>query len=268
MIIDGHAHAAREFSNISSLLKELEQAKVDKVVLCPSLKNHINIPNPPAFFKGKQERGVKKLYAGNAIITFLCRILKQKGDSNEFVHQIVKQAPEKIIQFYWVDFNSATVLQDLPNAIEKYPSRGLKIHQAWTPFDCNSEQFKKVLEFSGIHSLPIFIHPSSEMELKKLKHLAYSYPSAQLIISHLMGLHIFHDYTGDNVYHDISPEDLLTENIYRSIEIFGSDKIIFGSDMPFGNLKENISKIEALNISDRDKSRILGGNIQQLLNVV
>lgn len=267
MIIDGHAHAARDFSTIDSLLKELYSAGVDKVVLCPSLKNHINIPNPPAFFKGKRERGVKKLYAGNPIITFLCRILKQKGDSNEFVYAIAKQAPEKVVQFYWVDFNSPTVLEELPNSVEKYSSLGLKIHQAWTPFDCNSDHFTSVMAFAGEKNLPIFIHPSSEQELKKLKQLAYNFPDTTVIISHLMGLDIFSDYSGNNVYHDISPQDLLTENIYRAVTIFGSDKIIFGSDMPFGDLQENIKKVQELTLSNHEKSLILGGNIQRILGL-
>lgn len=267
MIIDGHAHAAREFSQIDSLLHELDRCGVEKVLLCPSLRNRTKIPNPPSFFKGKNERGVKKLYAGNPIITFLCRVLKQKGNSNDFVHAIQQRAPERVIQFYWVDFNSPTVLEDLPEAVNRYQCRGFKIHQAWTPFECSSSVFRAVVNFAEQENLPLFIHPGSEKETAKLRTVAARYPSVNFIISHLMGIDQFRGYCGNNVYHDISPQDLLTENIYRAVNDFGAERVIFGSDMPFGDLQENIAKVQALNLSDEAKQLILGGNIQRILQL-
>lgn len=267
MIIDGHAHAAREFSNIETLIKELSINGVDKVVLCPSLKNRTNIPNPPSFFKGKRERDVKKLFAGNPIITFICSILKQQGDSNEFVHTIQQQAPDRVIQFYWVDFNSPTVLAELPLAVTKYRCGGLKLHQAWTPFECDSPRFESVISFAAEHRLPLFIHPGSEEELVKLREAALQHPDTPFIISHLMGIDVFKGYEGENIYHDISPEDLLTDNIYRAVNDFGAERVIFGSDMPFGDLGENIRKVQALNLTDEQRELILGGNMKRLLRL-
>ncbi len=266
MIIDGHAHAARDFAKITTVISLLNQNGVDKVILCPSPKNRTDISDPPKIFMGKKERGVKKLFSGNKFVTLFYRLMAKRGDPNRFVADLQQQAPERIIQFFWVDFKSNSLMSDLNRSINEYDYRGLKIHQAWTPFDFNSSIFSEVVEFAQRNCLPIFIHPRSVKELNKLKVIAQKNQSVNFIISHLMGLDVFKDYNADNIYHDISPHDLLTNNIYDAIASFGADKIIFGSDMPFGDLGKNINKVKNLNINQVETDLILGGNIKRLLS--
>ena len=55
---------------------------------------------------------------------------------------------------------------------------------------------------------------------------------------------------------------------------WGADKLIFGADMPLGDpafgmrsYTETIGAIEAMDISDEDKRKILGGNVAKLLKL-
>jgi len=82
-----------------------------------------------------------------------------------------------------------------------------------------------------------------------------------------LGYRLFEDEKNNNIFHDISPHVLCTEAIKYSIKKYGSSRIIFGSDMPFGKVEENLNKILELNISEKDKENILGNNIRNLLRI-
>jgi predicted TIM-barrel fold metal-dependent hydrolase len=44
----------------------------------------------------------------------------------------------------------------------------------------------------------------------------------------------------------------------------GPERILFGSDIPFGTTKRELDKILALNINDQDKGLILSENLRRL----
>ena len=267
MSIDGHAHAAKDFADIKTLLKVLDQNLIDMVILCPSLKNKTDLSSPPKIFMSKGERDINKMYSANKFIRLTYRFLSKNGDPNEFVGNLKKMAPDRIIQFYWIDFDDDNLLNNLHQSIEKYDYLGLKIHQAWTPFSFNTEIFKGVLRFAEKYSLPIFIHPRTIKETRLLKQIALKYPKNSFIIAHLMGAIVFADFSGDNVFHDVSPHDLSTAEIYNSLKNFSSKKLVFGSDTPFGQLGINLKKIRRLKISEEEKNNILGENLKALLKL-
>jgi predicted TIM-barrel fold metal-dependent hydrolase len=54
-----------------------------------------------------------------------------------------------------------------------------------------------------------------------------------------------------------------------AIKIFGAERVVLGSDIPYGqdNLKTNIDRIKNLDISDEEKYSILGENMKKLLKL-
>jgi hypothetical protein len=47
MIIDGHALAARDYSTVESIVRMVKEYKLDKIVLCTSPKNNLDLKDPP-----------------------------------------------------------------------------------------------------------------------------------------------------------------------------------------------------------------------------
>ena len=97
-------------------------------------------------------------------------------------------------------------------------------------------------------------------------------PSTKIIVGHLFGLKEFINYGSQlsNVYFEISTPQLVSEQrLLLAINHFGADRILFGSDVPYGinNQKLNIDRIKNLNISEVEKTKILGNNIKGLLNI-
>ena len=54
------------------------------------------------------------------------------------------------------------------------------------------------------------------------------------------------------------------EMIVRFIEAIGPERVLFGSNLPFGSMASEVSKILSLPVSDSDKESILGRNIVRL----
>lgn len=93
-------------------------------------------------------------------------------------------------------------------------------------------------------------------------------PELKLIIPHLglLGgnpidfLAAFKD--KPNVYFDTALADRST--ILRFVKTVGPERILFGSDIPFGSMRSELSKVTDLDIPDPEKGLILSGNIIQL----
>jgi len=117
--------------------------------------------------------------------------------------------------------------------------------------------------------LPIVFEETFENTLYFIKRVA---GRTIVIIPHLGGLNggfsrllasgIWQE---ENVYADTalaSPYE-----IYGFLENYGSEKLLYGSDFPFGLPSSEVGKIVRLNISRGDKENILGKNILRILHV-
>jgi predicted TIM-barrel fold metal-dependent hydrolase len=69
----------------------------------------------------------------------------------------------------------------------------------------------------------------------------------------------------ENIYFDTA---LASHNtILEFVKTIGPERVLFGSDVPFGSMKNELSKVFALPISDVDKGCILSKNIMRLAHL-
>ncbi len=57
------------------------------------------------------------------------------------------------------------------------------------------------------------------------------------------------------------------QTIQRFVQEIGAERVIFGSDIPFGAMKAELQKVLSLRIGDREREAILGGNIRRLIGL-
>lgn len=64
-------------------------------------------------------------------------------------------------------------------------------------------------------------------------------------------------------------EDILKESmrVDKFIHKIGPERIIFGSDIPFGTMKNELNKIESLNIGSNYKELILAKNLKRIIGL-
>lgn len=273
MIIDGHAHAGGDYRDASHIIKALDEAGADRLVLCPKAsekEGSYYLPQLGNLFPD---------WDMNFFINRFIRLMTNNHrthelieKTNEAVFTLAQESGGRIIQFYWTNPLKDASLEESEALLKKWKFKGIKLHQACHPFAISSGSFRELAEWSATEKLPIFLHPFSTEEVRDL--ISYSKNlKTPVIIGHLIGLDVFIHMKGEvseQIFFDISCPALVSEKrLRKALEVFGAGKIIMGSDSPYGkdNLKEIIHRVRSLSIPDKDMDLILGKNLQKILGL-
>jgi len=273
MIIDGHAHASGDFLEPESIINNLDKSGVDKVILVPgeleSTKNYY-LPNLAKLFPANNVVKVTNLLT-KFIIGFAGTV-KQIPKGNEHVYNLTQRTNGRVIQFIWITQQIEDPIKYLNEKLTIWNYKGVKLHQCWDDYSIDSDFFRIVAEWTENNNLPLFIHLSSDKDVKHLIEYKKEHPKLKLIVAHLFGLEIFieQNYKDENLYFDISTIQLTsTKRLMDAIKFVGATNVTLGTDTPYGkdNLKKNIDRIRSIDISTKEKELILGENMRKLLKI-
>lgn len=273
MIIDAHAHACGAFLNGKDIIETLNKNHVAKVVLVPgelgSDKNY-SLPELAAIFPNTDVVSFTNILT--KMVIGLSGTVKEIGKGNAYVYSLAQEYPDRIIQFYWVRLSRSHALENLEQDYMDYGFKGIKCHQCWESFKVGDDTFHQVAEWAASKNLPIFVHLFSKNQATQLAKYIKAHTNTIFIIGHLFGLerYIEAGIHSDNIFFEISTPQLVSiQRIKKAIQHFGAQRIVLGSDIPYGqnNLELNIQRIRTLNIPDEEKNLILGHNMKTLLNV-
>jgi predicted TIM-barrel fold metal-dependent hydrolase len=155
--------------------------------------------------------------------------------------------------------------------------RGFKFHPDFQRF--NMDDDKALFMYEAIGSeYPILIHNGDENQdfsaPRRMGRLAALFPEHTFIAAHLGGYanwdaaeeHVL----GKNIYIDTSSSlcRLSPEEVTRLIRLHGADKVLFGTDYPAVDQKEELAKIQALGLTEEEERKILSENAMRLLGIV
>ena len=126
---------------------------------------------------------------------------------------------------------------------------------------------KKAIAEIKRRNIPVVLEEEFENTIHFINKLAIG---VKVIIPHLGllngGYHAFVEngiWDNPNVYADTALASRYKIEDY--VDNFGYDRILFGSDFPFGDPKEELSKILNLSIAENQKGMILGLNLKRLV---
>ena len=271
MIIDGHAHASGDFLTSKSILHTLDKAKADKVVLVPGELNRSTAMTFPNLARLFPRNNVTKFW--NTVIKLAMRITKanrQFGKANEYVYALIRELPDRAIQFYLITDDNQDITQELDGKYGDWGFKGVKIHQCWHRISIDSGIFDDTARWAEKHGLPLFIHLESDKEVRRLIGYKRIHPQLKIIVGHLFGLEIFieSNIRLENTYFDISTYQVTSDyRVMKAIKHFGAHRVLLGSDTPYGkdNLRKNIERVRNLPLNQDEKDRILGLNLKELI---
>jgi len=206
--------------------------------------------------------GVSKI----VIIPFPSQALEDEGINDTIVEESVRVG--SFVPYYYIpeDFRPVPVDRGF---------MGGKWHWNHGVQDLSSDY--RVLDDSR---LPDFIARSEEIdvpivfeeELEFTKQFVRRTQTLKLIIPHmgLLGgnpmdfLECFT--TCENVYFDTALAS--RETIGHFVSKIGAHRILFGSDVPFGTMRNELDKVLTLPINDAEKELVLSGNLTRLARLV
>ena len=181
--------------------------------------------------------------------------------SNEYLLTIGK--PDlKVIPYFFI-WNDFTVDQLKPQ------HKGIKWHRHPNEpvYHYDDPQCKEAIDKIKRRNMPVVLEEEFENTIYFINELAVG---VKVIIPHLGmlngGYHAFVEHgvwDKQNVYADTALASRYEIEDY--VDNFGYDRILFGSDFPFGDPKEELCKIQDLSIPRRKKEMILGHNLRRLL---
>jgi len=153
--------------------------------------------------------------------------------------------------------------------------RGIKVYPPYTPYPLDHDAWAPVLEFAAAHGLPVLTHTGQEetCQPRLLAEVAPRYPGATFVAGHAGNTAEYRRQAIDaarscpNVYVETCSSYRSPGVIEELVEGAGSERVLFGSDMPLLDPRVQIGKIVAADIEAGDKRRILGENARRLLGL-
>ena len=206
---------------------------------------------------------------------------------NDYILEGMRRFPERIIGFGCIQPN------DVDEAIEEAErciSLGMKgigelaSYGAGIPaYDIDSLQpICEILEKAHLpmmlHSTEMVGHPypgKSMTPLKSIYDFIRAFPGIRIILAHWGGGFFFYELmpevakAAERTWYDTAASPFLyRRKIYSvAVAIVGADKILFGSDYPLIRPGRYMEEMEDSGLGEEEKRKILGQNIQELLNL-
>ncbi|GBC82957.1 hypothetical protein HRbin10_02095 [bacterium HR10] len=183
---------------------------------------------------------------------------------NDFIADVVRHFPEKLIGFASVDPSEPEYLDELHRAIEDLKLQGVKLGPVYQNVHPMDERMHPIYAYCQRHHLPILIHQGTTFARRAplrvaspllLDEVALAYPDLVMIIAHLG-----HPWIAEtivlirkhpNLYADISAVHYRPWQFYNglmlALEYGVLEKLLFGSDYPFATPEETIEGVRGIN---------------------
>lgn len=220
--------------NVEELIRDMDRFGVDKAVVFPN-------PRYPGEYR----------------------------EANDEIAEAQRRYPGRIVGFCRVDpRNPKIAIEELERSILSLGLKGLKLHPVMEVFTPDHEYVIEVVKRAGDLGVPVLIHSGTGSldSPQRFYKLVEEAGETTLIIGHFMAypanVELAKKY--ENVYLETSGV-IAPKVIELAVRDVGAEKILFGSDWPYLDLKFEMAKIEMSNISDDEKRLILGGNAEKIL---
>jgi predicted TIM-barrel fold metal-dependent hydrolase len=191
--------------------------------------------------------------------------------SNDEVAACARSHPDRFIGFARVNPRLGSIsVEEIRRATTKLGLNGLKLHPEIESFRPDHEAHRPIYELACELGLPLLIHtdPSTRAAIYSspfyIERVAQKFPDLKIIMAHLNGDCLIVMERTPNLYAETSLSSIKT--IKTAIEIGFEDKILFGTDYPYGNgHKFEIWKAKEATPEDRKREKLFNLNLKKLL---
>jgi len=209
--------------------------------------------------------------------------------NNDRISSIVERHPDRLIGFANVNpLDPDFAVDELGRAIEQLGLRGLKLHPKVHKYRICDPRTLRVIGRARELDIPVVIHVESpalytfrvfnslertQQAIDQQEFFAKSldleavinvYDSPNFWAAHMGGAFSPNVQKSKLVFQTTGASSDLIE---YAVEKVGADRVLFGSDYPSFQIKNELSKLNNSNISETDKRKILGGNAARILKI-
>ncbi|MEI6580244.1 MAG: amidohydrolase family protein [Eubacteriales bacterium] len=198
---------------------------------------------------------------------------EQVASINGFIASAVAANPDRFIGFATLHPDSKCIAEDVDRAIDMGLS-GIKLHPDFQKFNADSSNAMKIYEaIQGM--LPLLIHTGDyRTEYSKpyrILNILKAFPTLDVIAAHLGGWSEWgtcaQELAQAGIYVDTSSSQGFMEpsRVRELIDIFGIDKVFFGSDYPMWDAVEELDMLSKILLTQEEKEKVLHLNFERLM---
>jgi predicted TIM-barrel fold metal-dependent hydrolase len=209
--------------------------------------------------------------------------MRELDASNEYVYQSMKQHPDRILGFGWVDphFGIEKTKDAVKRCIYDYGFYGVKLNGAQNSYYIDSpdmsmpiiEEIAKTGKLLAFHVGADAIEHTHPFRVAKI---AKQFPDVQILVVHMGGV-AFADLSNAAIeFAQECPNLTLigsgvrATRILKAIKTLGSTRVCFGSDTPFALMHVELAMYNVLldgEVSVEEKHDIMAGNMIRLMKL-
>lgn len=169
------------------------------------------------------------------------------------------------------------------NKLRQHGIRGIKFSSIFQDFYPDEERMLRIYQELG-EDMIVYFHAGEDLGLpleeahttpQRLAWVLDMFPKLKVVAAHFGGLHMLDEakkyLVGKELYLDTvwtpSLAGLDSQEVVRLIHEHGSHKILFGTDYPVTNTKEEIDCVSKLPLSAEDKELIFYKNAKRLFGI-
>jgi hypothetical protein len=200
----------------------------------------------------------------------------QDHAANEWVSSLDH---ERLIPFGTVHAANTDAPGEVRRAIES-GVKGFKLHPEYQDFAPTDARARPMLEAIAEAGVPVLFHAGIDIEIPTVHgtpaafaKLNDSLPELDMILAHMGSFRMWDEVSrwlvGRHVYFDTSyvHKDLSQDEFAALVRELGAEKILFGSDSPWGKQEAELASVLGAGLSEDQTAAIVGGNAARLLGL-
>lgn len=193
----------------------------------------------------------------------------------DLLAELLRQAKRRYWFFPWLHPGDP---DDLPFLVQHLEFiAGLKLHPALSQRPVTDPGYEPYLRFAEQRDLPVLIHCGRWQEVAGYRfaiQVAQAHPGIQFIFAHLGGdgpelkfeaVRTVKEQSLDNVWFSIEGTREYWA-LAQCIRTLGIERFLYGSDYPIEHPRMYLGLVDALELSEAERRKLLGGNLAGLLD--
>ncbi|MGW1682025.1 amidohydrolase family protein [Saccharopolyspora sp. NPDC002376] len=151
---------------------------------------------------------------------------------------------------------------------------GIKLHPDLHQYPITGPRYGPAWEYAAEYRLPVLVHSwsgSAHDDPSLIAQVADRYPRVPILLGHSGTIRAHFDQVTAlaqeraNLYLELCGTFMTSWWVRRFVDAVGADRVIFGSDQPFIDVRYSLGRVLFAGLDDHEITMVLGGSIRALL---
>jgi hypothetical protein len=209
--------------------------------------------------------------------------MREVADSNRYVCEAMKNHPDRILGFGWVDPHLGVdrMKDEVKRCTDEYGLYGVKMNGAQNNYYIDDPKMglpliETIAATGKVLAFHIGADAFEQTHPYRMGKIAKMFPDTKMLMIHTGGVG-FKDLSNaaievvlDNPNITAIGSAIRPINVLKALKTFGADRLCYGSDTPFNLMHVEVAAFHALmdgEFNDDEKHMIMAGNIARVLDI-